>query len=368
MMGEVAATVCDGQVCVTFRHAAPLTLHGADLPRTDGNSPVAVEAGGSTAFYSHYTPKGHSYRREGSADLHFTRDPVPVRFLDDPDPETGKWIEAVWAGGGGGLYGLFHAEVLAPCERPLFLPEIRIGRSADNGLSWRSGGTILRAPETQTDCSYRNGFFAGGYGDLSALPDRAGRFHYIAFTSFVADEAAQGIAMARLDCANVMGGVDWWTRDGWQPADAAKALPQPLWPMRRGWRHRDPDGFWGPAVHYNRDLDAYVMLLNRTADGEGDLVQEGIYAAFNSDLADPQGWSTPLRIVAGGGWYPQAVGLQPGCSDTYVAGAARFFMGGYSAWTIDFARAKQPEITDRPLQPTKAMFADLFGTRHKAPW
>jgi hypothetical protein len=370
ILDEIAASVCGGEVCVTFRHAAPLALHGADLPRTDGNSPVMVDADGCTAYYSHYIPRGHSYRRDGGPGLDFTRDAVPVRFVDDPDPGTGKWIEAVWpAAEPGGLYGLFHAEVLAPCDRPLFLPEIRIGHSADRGVSWRSYGTILRAPETQTDCSYRNGFFAGGFGDLSALPDRAGRFHYIAFTSFVAEEAAQGIAMARLDRANPFGaGVDWWTRDGWRPAGEAGALPQPLWPMRRGWRHPDPDGYWGPAVHYNRGLDAYVMLLNHTAGGAGDLVQEGIYAAFNSDLADPRGWSAPLRIVAGGGWYPQAVGLEPGCSDTYVAGRARFFMGGYSAWTVDFARADRPDIVDRPLRPTRAMFAELFGTRHKAPW
>lgn len=367
-MSEVAATVCDGKVCVTFRHAPPLTLHGPDMPRTDGNSPVAVEAGGSTAFYSHYTPKGHSYRREGSADLHFTRDPVPVRFVDDPDPGTGKWIEAVWPGADGLLYGLIHAEMLAPCERPLFLPEIRIARSADQGLTWQSCGALLQAPETQIDCSYRNGFFAGGYGDLSALPDRTRRFQYIAFTSFVADEAAQGVVMARLHRETPLAGVQWWTQDRWQPAGPADVLPQPIWPMRRGWRHHDPDGFWGPAVHYNQDLDAYVMLLNHTACGDGNLVQEGIYASFNADLADPHGWNAPLRIVAGGGWYPQAVGLQPGGSDTCVAGPARFFMGGYSAWTVDFARAKQPEITDRPLQPTKAMFADLFGTRHKPPW
>lgn len=372
-MGEVAASVCNGEVCVTFRHAAPLTLHGADMPRTDGNSPVVVDARGSTAFYSHYLPRGHSYRREGSADLQFIRDPVPVRFVDDPDPDTGKWIEAVWPGADGTLYGLIHAEMLAPCERLLFLPEIRIARSADNGLTWTGCGTLLRAPAAQTDCSYRNGFFAGGFGDLSALPDRAGRFHYIAFTSFVADESAQGIVMARLDHANPLGadplaGLQWWAQDGWRPAGEPGALPRPLWPMRRGWRHYDPDGFWGPAVHYNRDLDAYVMLLNHTAAGEGDLVQEGIYAAFNSDLADPCGWSAPLRIVAGGGWYPQAVGLQPGCSDTLVAGPARFVMGGYSAWTVDFARADRHASADQPLRPTKPMFADLFGTRHKAPW
>lgn len=53
-------------------------------------------------------------------------------------------------------------------------------------------------------------------------------------------------------------------------------------------------------MHYNRALDAFVMLLNRTAAGHGDLPQEGIYASMNHDLADAEGWSPPLQIVRGG--------------------------------------------------------------------
>lgn len=366
-MGEVVASVCDGRICVSFRHAPPLTLHGENLPRTDGNSPVSIGSDNSTTYYSHYLPNGHSYRRQGTRNLEFDRTPVPIRFVDDTDPATGKWLEAVWPGPDS-LYGLFHAEVLASCERRLFIPDIRIGSSQDNGLSWKLRGTILRAPDKQSDCSYRNGFFAGGFGDLSALTDRAQQFLYIAFTSFVADETAQGIAMARLRCADPTGIVELWTRDGWTPGRGGEDLPQPVWPMRRGWRYADPDGFWGAAIHYNRRLDAYVMLLNHTAGGNGDLVQEGIYASINTDVANPHGWSEPVRIVSGGAWYPQAVGLEPGDSDTHVTGLARFFMAGYSAWTIEFSPAERDSIVTQPLLPTKAMFAQLFGTRHAAPW
>lgn len=176
ILDEIAASVSNGALCVTLRHAPPLALHGAEMPRTDGNSPVLGDAGGSTVFFSHYSPRGHSYRRDGSADLHFTGDPVAVRFVDDADPETGKWIEAVWpdpATDGTGLYGLFHAEVPAPCERPLFLPEIRIARSADRGLTWRSCGTLLRdrpAAGQQRHLCGRSGALL--HGRLIGLDDR----------------------------------------------------------------------------------------------------------------------------------------------------------------------------------------------------
>ena len=75
------------------------------------------------------------------------------------------------------------------------------------------------------DCSYRNGFFAGGYGDLSVLPDRAGRHLYMAFTSYVSDEAAQGVAMARqaIGPSGAPGDLELWSEGAWRPA--ANNLP-----------------------------------------------------------------------------------------------------------------------------------------------
>lgn len=365
-MDKIVASVSDGHVAAILRDAPAVSLHPEELPRTDGNSPILVETDGITVFYSHYVPKGHSYRRRGGAHFDFHQDPVPIRFLDDRDPSTGKWIEAVWPGNGE-LYGLYHAEVPAPCERHLFLPEIGMARSLDGGLSWVGSHTVLRAPPSQTDCSYRNGFFAGGFGDLSALPDRERKFVYMGFTSFVADEGAQGICMACFEYADPFGPAELWSAAGWSRS-AGDMLPAPLWPMVRGWRHADPDGFWGPALHYNRQIDAYVMLLNHTAGGDGNLVQEGIYFSVCRDLADPRGWSRPVMLVSGGAWYPQAVGLEPGCSDTRVNGRGRFFMAGYSAWTIEFTLTPMMSPPLGPLRPDQVMFQALFGTRHAAPW
>lgn len=365
-VGNIMAAVSDGTVCAVLQAAPPIALHGSDLPRTDGNCPVMVDHNGITAYFSHYQPIGHTYRRRGSSEFDFYQAAVATRFDRDPNPMIGKWIEAVWPDPKGGLLGLYHAEHLAPCARQLFIPEIGMARSDDDGLTWSILRSVLQAPENQTDCEYRNGFFAGGYGDLCALPDRERRFLYMPFTSFVAHEPAQGVVMARFPYAEPASALEIWTEGGWRISEGQ--LPKPIWPTTRGWKHLDPDGFWGPAVHYNQRLDAFVMLLNHTAGGYGNLLQEGIYFSVNRDLSDPESWSRPARLVAGGAWYPQAVGVEPGCSDAVVRDTARFFMAGYSAWTIQFMPADMAPGGNRPLALTKADFTELFGAAHKAPW
>jgi len=97
------------------------------------------------------------------------------------------------------------------------------------------------------------------------------------------------------------------------------------------------DAFWGPSVHWNTYLKQYVMLLNHAIDNE--FRQEGIYIAFSESLADPSGWSTPRRLIAGGTWYPQVMGMEVGVGTDRIAGElARFFMGGRSQYFIQFAQ------------------------------
>lgn len=80
------------------------------------------------------------------------------------------------------------------------------------------------------------------------------------------------------------------------------------------------------------------MLLNHTQNGHADIVQEGIYISFNPRIDDPAGWSEPERILQGGGWYPQAIGTEEGDGDTQAGAAPRFFMTGFSGWTMRFHR------------------------------
>ena len=369
MTGEAeaaVATVANGEVCVRFRPASPLTLHGRTCWRTDGNSPVRIGRDAAVAFFSRYEPIGHTLRRVGRTDLAFDVPPVPVRFLDDPGPGIGKWIEAIWQEPGGPLHGWFHAETPVGGSERLFAPHMGRVVSGDGGLTWRHQGDLLRLPPERVDRTWRNGFFAGGYGDLCALADREDRWLYVFFSSYHPNEPAQGVAVLRLPIADLAAPPMLWTGQGWS-TDVSRS-PRPIWPMRRGWRHADPDGFWGPAVHYNRALGAFVMLLNRTAGGAGDLVQEGIYASFNRDLADPEAWSSPLRIVHGGAWYPQAVGLEQGQGDTEMGTVGRFFMAGFSAWTIEFSRVADGTGAGQPLTCTAQQFASLFGADRRCPW
>lgn len=366
--GQPLAAVAGPDLRVAFRAALPLTLHDATCWRTDGNSPVRITSDGAVAFFSTYTPIGHTLRRRGRRDLVFDEPAVPITLRNDPDPTIGKWIEAIWQEPGGPLHGWYHAEEPAPCSGGLFVPHIGRAMSRDGGSTWDCCGEVLRLPPSLVDCSWKNGFFCGGYGDLSLVVDRSGGMLYLFFTSYHTDESLQGVAVLRQRAGDSRAPIERWTGRQWS-GDPSAPL-RPILPVRRGWRHADPEGFWGPALHYNRALDAHVMLLNHTSGGDGDLVQAGIYASVNPSLADPLGWSVPLRIVQGGAWYPQVIGLEEGCGDHEAGAMARFFMAGFSAWEIGFSpeQASEPADRNRPLACTKRDFERLFGPGRRCPW
>ncbi len=90
-------------------------------------------------------------------------------------------------------------------------------------------------------------------------------------------------------------------------------------------------------VHWNTYLARYVMLLNRTKNV--DFTQEGIYVSFGSSLEDPGQWSAPSKILNGGRWYPQVMGIETGTGTDKTAGqVARFYMSGESQHVIRFIR------------------------------
>ena len=79
------------------------------------------------------------------------------------------------------------------------------------------------------------------------------------------------------------------------------------------------------------------MLLNRAADEGFD--QEGIYVSMSAALDDPSAWSTPAKIMDGGQWYLQVIGVENGQGTDKLAGEeARFFMSGRSSYTIRFKK------------------------------
>ena len=79
------------------------------------------------------------------------------------------------------------------------------------------------------------------------------------------------------------------------------------------------------------------MLLNRAKDTS--FKQEGIYVSFSPRLDDPRLWAPPQKILSGGSWYPQVIGLEDGSGTDRTAGEwARFFMAGTSQHLIHFTR------------------------------
>lgn len=342
-----------------FEQAAPVRLHPLSMARTDANSPVLRGGRGLLVFLSHYLPVGRSFRRTAEdGELRALGPMRPIRFIDDDTPGDGKWLEAIWPDPDGNLYGWYHAERRLPCAGKLFLPRIAAARSDADGLVWRTLDELIVSPEY--DCGYRNGFVAGGYGDFSVLPAGDGHF-YIHYSSYVRDPRRQGVCVARYPIAardRPGTAIRFWSGGAdWSPSveDA-----RPIWPAARGWQNPDPVGAWGPALHWNRHLGVFVALLNHTANGQGNLRQEGVRIAFNADLGQPDGWSEPAPFVIGGHWYPQMVGPDAGDGDTAAGETARLFIAGHSAWTVRFGKGPAAERAP-PLKIDDDDIARLFG-------
>ena len=83
------------------------------------------------------------------------------------------------------------------------------------------------------------------------------------------------------------------------------------------------------------------MLLNRSADES--FSQEGIYVSMSVNLDQPSTWSAPTKIMDGGQWYPQVIGMEQGAgTDKFAGQEARFFMSGRSTYIIRFNRLDVP--------------------------
>lgn len=258
-----------------------------------------------------------------------------------------RWIEAVVADDGGTLYGYYHHEPSDICPDPeLTAPRIGAARSFDGGRTWEDLGIVLEAPPDSVDCDTPNRYFAGGVGDFSVILDRNGYDLYFLFSSYHADVRRQGVAAARMrwsDRDAPGGQVAVWD-DVWRYPDAGGdglVYPPaaPILSAGHSWHGQDRivDAWWGPSVHWNTFLNRYVILLNRARDV--DWTQEGIYISWTETIENPGSWAVPQKLVDGGSWYPQVVGLEPGSGTDKLAGErARFFAGGASSHEIVFLR------------------------------
>jgi len=58
----------------------------------------------------------------------------------------------------------------------------------------------------------------------------------------------------------------------------------------------------------------------------------------DADPSDPGGWSEPVKLLDGVGWYPQILGFGQTGTDTYAGRIARLYIFGVSGWEIVFER------------------------------
>lgn len=319
----------------------------------DSSSPVIWDQADGSPLLFVLTSTGGQPSRASGEGLTTLGDPQLVQL--EPLPLGGVWMEAVIPDINGTWYGFYHNELTAEVCGDVGKAFARIGaaRSEDQGATWTNLGIILEAPVDTFACDTSNTFFVGGVGDFTALLDADRRDLYIYFSQYGRDASQQGVAVARLPWADTddpVGKVTVWNDGVWLPPDAVEndngevswVYPPatPILPSNRPWHTGDlVDEFWGPSIHWNDWLEQYVMVVNRARDDTFE--QEGIYVSFNTRLDAPAGWSTPVKIFNGGGWYPEVVGLDASRgTDRWAGRTARFFMSGWSDYLIEFLRGE----------------------------
>jgi hypothetical protein len=320
----------------------------------DSNSPAVWEQLGSQQLLFLFTSFAGRATRHVGTQLSSMASAGLIRYGADA-PVHGVWMEAIVPDDDGTWYGYYHNELPAEVcgDTARTIPRIGAARSRDLGATWSDLGVILEAPRGWHDCNSTNRYFVGGVGDFSVVLDHDKKDLYFFFSQYGDREQTQGVAIGRMAWADrdQPGGrlSVWWRDATWVPTRRLRRMddePQeyaypagvPIYRAADGWHDGSAvDAFWGPSVHWNTYLEQYVMLLNRARDANWQ--QEGIYIAFAKSLSDPSGWSTPRRLLMGGGWYPQVLGTEAGAGTDKVAGErARFFLSGRSHYLIQFAR------------------------------
>lgn len=344
----------------------------------DSNSPLHWD--GSTLYlFNSYL---HPWRTSGPDIEHLSnRISTTLGKTNDTRP---LWIEATYKDDDGTLYGAYHFEPHTVCFSNSHLPTApRIGwlRSNDNGATWEDLGFIIAADPCRIRCDTQSPWDAGGTGDFVFLPDRKKEFFYFYGTSYDPEFAEQGVFAARMpysDRNNPTGKVMKWYNGGWSEP-GWKGHITPAFPATRDYHTKDGSMFWGPSIHWNTWLNLYVMVLNHARDTE--LTNDGIFISFGKDLAQPLGWSKPVRLIdremildaaagsvvkgkmlvppgpyygelresprrpgvaiadtTSSGWYPQIIGLATGETDKLCGRVGRIFLTGKSRLEIIFLR------------------------------
>lgn len=102
------------------------------------------------------------------------------------------------------------------------------------------------------------------------------------------------------------------------------------------WTSINNNGYWGPSVHWNSDLNKFIVLMSRSIGGN--YKSGGIYMTYTTTLDDPLSWVEPKLIISTGqGWYPQVIGNPSIQGTDHLSGSqARYFNQGQSNSYIVF--------------------------------
>jgi hypothetical protein len=319
--------------------------------QADSNSPAVWQMVNGRVLLFVTTSFGGWPTRHSGTQLSTLTSRGAVEFVQRPP--HGVWFEAIVPDVDGTWYGYYHNEIPAEIcgDTRRTIPRIGAARSTDAGATWEDLGVILEAPRGWHDCQSANYYFVGGVGDFSVALDHEEKDLYFFISQYGNRNWTQGVSVARMAWADrdaPQGRVSvWWRGSAWIPSRRSRNSEDPAYtysvgtPIYRavdGWHDGpDVDAFWGPSVHWNTYLEQWVMLLNRARDTDWE--PEGIYVAFSTSLSDPTAWSTPQRLITGGAWYPQVIGLETAVGSDRIAGErARFFLNGRSNYIIQFAR------------------------------
>lgn len=302
-----------------LREARLLTMPG----EVDSNSPAFWDGDRFFVFTSAYFPV-----RSVGPRLDALSEPREVRGVGHRP--GGWWLEAVWKDPSSGLlYGWYHLE---PEDLAcLTAPVIGAATSTDNGLTWTDLGPVIEN-QYPLDCETPSAFFAGGNGDFSVVLDPQQQYFYFLFTNYAGPLAEQGVAVARSAFADrgQPGTLFKYFAGAWdEPGLGGRVTP--IFPTTTGWHAPHVEAFWGPSVHWNVDLQLYVVLLNRV---EGtDWQQRGRVPGreWRSGALE-----RTQKLLDSEGWYPQVMGPLPGGTHRVAGSVARLFIHGTSQLILEW--------------------------------
>jgi hypothetical protein len=336
-------------ISVTFVPASPLTFPNP----TDSNSPAIWDRQEFYVFQSSGGPR----RARGTwiGDVVDT-DPEGLSASYTDDVGSGRWLEAVIRDDDTGeLYGWYHEEIATPCPQGWrYWPQIGAVASEDDGATWDDLGIVLSPRDGTITCDTEHPVTNGGIGDFSVIADNLNshdpnHYVYFVFSSYGGDLIEQGISFARMRWADRDQPLDQfsgqscalkWDGRGWEaPGIGGRSIAVLHDAEQVAWTSSHNNGYWGPSVHWNIDLQKYIVLMNRSKGGNYD--PDGIYMTNADTLENPRLWARPKRIGdpnENQGWYPQVIG------DAGIAGTdkraglqARYFNHGQSDSFIVFA-------------------------------